>query len=1344
MKTKHHTTNNGGYIALMATIIISLVLLVMIVNEGFSGWMTRFSVLGTEAKEQANALAEGCADQALASLITDPSYLGNTTSHTPGGDCKVFAISQADLDAGLVTLKTQASVRDAFANLELLQNVNNIHLGSIPTAPNYGTLLVQTAVNNPSSGAQLQPSDFTMHVASVNPSKTSFAGSLSGVVVTIPTNGGTVAYSISEGAVPGYAASYSSLCSGSLSGGQVKNCTVTNNPVTTTLTVIVNVNNNDGTGSSQPSDIPLYIDGAAAQLGKAVDVSSGSHTVSATVPSGYFSSPWGYQCASGGTVSLNLGDHKICVVTLDDIPPPAPTCAETVMMLDRTGSMSSTDLNNEKAAANALVSLYAGVKPPAPLPHLGVGSFGAYPNASLPAGAASVPANGTLSTAYATLTSLINSMLNGNSSVGTDLSAAINSGVAELNAHGQSGKEKVLILVSDGDPSQPTSGAALSTGFFAPTGNAQDSTGELWSNPQNAYTDGAGAASDPVSDNDQHRFYSFNFPVIPSTATITGIEVKADVWATTSAQVTGPTQNIQKAPSAAAAPNQWSTASAGLSSDNTYTTSATLNQQQGYGTFGFSIPSNATITGIQVTTEAKVSGTGTSGTTPTLYPSGTGNYTQWGGGNYTGLNESSNFNCSNSGEYINTNTSGARASYDLSLGNIPDGSTITNITITPYDRGDSSSGGAYRVFVRLNGTNTDGSTLYTTTSTSGCNARTPQAISLSSVKSGSTAIEIGALKVNNGGSTNNSVRIGAFSATITYVNPVTGSISLALSSNSGSSWTSVSRTVSLDSSESVDVPAGNGTSDLWNRTWVPGDFADGKFLVRVQNTSPTGVTTMLDQTQVQVFYNVPTQAPVACTLGIDLSWNGGSSWTGEKTQTLTSNETTYTLGSQSDDWGSHTWSPSEFVNGSTKFLARIHASDPGSNCDNASVENVDFLQAQVHYTVPVSASEAALTAADAAKNSNVNIFTIHFGDTSGRTLLAQLANGTTPNSPHNPGSLNDPTGFTTGNTGTISPTSNSADTGGAGNGFEGNPTGAYGNSGTTATNANGIGDRHRYYGYNFSLPPGAIINGIVARTDWWTNSTNGTNSINVELSWDGGATWTAAKTQGTESTTDSNSKTVGSSSDTWGRTWSVSDLGATNFYVRVTTNCSGGGTSCSSRTFLLDWLPITVYYTVNTENGDGDNFFIAPTSADMKGIFEFIGNQVCPAINNVAAANPPTTASLLVITQVINNNSGASVAGDFTDHVTGGNPSLNNFAGDTSGKMVTVDPGSYSVTQSAAPAGYTTTSTDSCSSSGSAGAITAGETRVCILTNDDIPPPPPPPNLTITPGSWQEVPDTNP
>ena len=118
-------------------------------------------------------------------------------------------------------------------------------------------------------------------------------------------------------------------------------------------------------------------------------------------------------------------------------------------------------------------------------------------------------------------------------------------------------------------------------------------------------------------------------------------------------------------------------------------------------------------------------------------------------------------------------------------------------------------------------------------------------------------------------------------------------------------------------------------------------------------------------------------AAPTCQLGVDLSWNGGTSWSSEKTVTLAATETTYTLGSASDEWGSHSWVPTEFSN--TNFRARIHTIDPGNGCSGAEVEHVDFLRARVHYTISSSPSDSALNAADAAKISDTTIFTIHFG-----------------------------------------------------------------------------------------------------------------------------------------------------------------------------------------------------------------------------------------------------------------------------------------------------------------------------------------------------------------------------
>jgi hypothetical protein len=796
-----------------------------------------------------------------------------------------------------------------------------------------------------------------------------------------------------------------------------------------------------------------------------------------------------------------------------------------------------------------------------------------------------------LQNTYSAIKSAIDNGLSDNSSY-TNLADAITVGNAELNStRHDSSKEKVLVLISDGSPNQPNTSSTFHSGFFSPTSNAQDASRESWDNPAGAYGDEEGDASDPVSENDQHRYFNFNIPALPANATIRGIEAKVDAWATTTATVT-----IQNPASAQASPSgasgSWSNPQNAYTSNGQYATSASDNAQENYGNFGLAIPPGATITGIEVISEEKMTG--------------------------------------------------------------------------------------------LSGRN----------------------------RTGSASV---ALSWNNGGS---------------------------------NTWSS-SKSLSIGTTESTDT-LGSDTDKWGSHAWVPADFANGKFFVRITNTSNSG-TLSLDHVQVRVSYTIKSTAPAPaqCQLGVDLSWNGGGNWSDEKKQMLSDTEATYTLGSPADDWisgffGGHSWSPNDFANGSNKLVARVRAVGPGSgNCDPSSVDHLDWLQLQVTYDAPTDPVSAALAAADAAKISNTNIFTIYFGS-GNPTLLAELASGSTANAGHQNGSYSDPGGVGAADTGWAAPSSNATDTGGHNNGFESNPARAYADDDQPAQNSNNAGDRHRYFGYNLSIPPGAVVSGIEVRPNWWVDSTSGfnnNNSLGIELSYDAGAHWTSSKTDSNDSTSHSHATTLGGTSDLWGRSaWSASELSSANFRVRVTSNSNS-----SSRDFSLDYLPVRVTYTVNTENGDGDNFFVAPTSADMKGIFEFIGNQVCPAINNVAAANPPTQANLFVLTQVINNNSGTSAAPSFTDAVTASNATPGSFAGvDTPGKLVTLDPGSYSVVQSAAPSGYTTTYTDSCSSSASGSNIAAGESRVCVITNDDIPPPPPPPNLTITPGLWQEVPDTNP
>jgi hypothetical protein len=170
-------------------------------------------------------------------------------------------------------------------------------------------------------------------------------------------------------------------------------------------------------------------------------------------------------------------------------------------------------------------------------------------------------------------------------------------------------------------------------------------------------------------------------------------------------------------------------------------------------------------------------------------------------------------------------------------------------------------------------------------------------------------------------------------------------------------------------------------------------------------------------------------------------------------------------------------------------------------------------------------------------------------------------------------------------TGYRGPGANAAVTSGSGdnNGYEVNPGNAGADDGLFAVDNNsGTGtsttcsstakDRHSFYTFGFSLPANATINGIQVRLDAKVDSTSNAPKLCVQLSSDGGATWTAAKTT-TNLTRTETSYILGGVADTWGRAWTGSNFGDLNFRVRVTSIASS-----TARDFSLDWVAVQVSY----------------------------------------------------------------------------------------------------------------------------------------------------------------------
>ena len=171
------------------------------------------------------------------------------------------------------------------------------------------------------------------------------------------------------------------------------------------------------------------------------------------------------------------------------------------------------------------------------------------------------------------------------------------------------------------------------------------------------------------------------------------------------------------------------------------------------------------------------------------------------------------------------------------------------------------------------------------------------------------------------------------------------------------------------------------------------------------------------------------------------------------------------------------------------------------------------------------------------------------------------------------------------NTGLLSPSAHAPVTSGSGdnNGYQTDPSNAFANDGLFAVDTNSgtnnntsctsnRKDRHIFYNYGLNIPSGATITGIEVRLDGRADSTSGSPRFCVQVSWDGGASWTPAKSTSTLTTSEA-TYLLGGAADTWGRTWASGDFSNTSFRIRITDVASS-----TARDFSLDWIAVQVSY----------------------------------------------------------------------------------------------------------------------------------------------------------------------
>ena len=193
--------------------------------------------------------------------------------------------------------------------------------GGGTTTPTTGTLVVNKVVIN-DNGGTTATSSFSFSVNGM--STTTFEADGSNELIL--TEG---IYTVTEVAVSGYSASYSTGCTGTIAPNTTSICTITNNDIasgsggggngTATGTLVVNkivINDNGGTGAT--SSFSFSVNGASPTAFEAdgtneLLVATGAYSVLEPATSGYTAS---YSAGCSGTISA--GATSTCTITNDD------------------------------------------------------------------------------------------------------------------------------------------------------------------------------------------------------------------------------------------------------------------------------------------------------------------------------------------------------------------------------------------------------------------------------------------------------------------------------------------------------------------------------------------------------------------------------------------------------------------------------------------------------------------------------------------------------------------------------------------------------------------------------------------------------------------------------------------------------------------------------------------------------------------------------------------------------------------------------------------------------------------------------------------------------------------
>lgn len=170
------------------------------------------------------------------------------------------------------------------------------------------------------------------------------------------------------------------------------------------------------------------------------------------------------------------------------------------------------------------------------------------------------------------------------------------------------------------------------------------------------------------------------------------------------------------------------------------------------------------------------------------------------------------------------------------------------------------------------------------------------------------------------------------------------------------------------------------------------------------------------------------------------------------------------------------------------------------------------------------------------------------------------------------------------------------------------------------------------FGFGFSIPAGATITGILVEAKLKSSDATWKTFVNLFVDASTHTTAATSKTNGATTTTLAWTS-FGSSSDTWGRTWTPTEINGANFGPIIGFSATLGNTVVAS----IDAIRVTVYYTSPTTVTPST--LALTTSRQTPTIFQqtrvkpsSLANTITRQTPTVRLAQPVRPASLALVT----------------------------------------------------------------------------------------------------------------